>query len=65
MITLEKSLKAWRTDQFKLILRDEISVLDETSLPLQEELSYANYVDASDLSVLILNIGFRQRPNTM
>jgi len=56
MIKLEQSLKAWRTDQFKQVLRDEISALDETSLPLQEGLSRANFVDASDLSVLILNI---------
>jgi hypothetical protein len=55
-ISLGKSLKAWQTNQFKQIFCDEVSALDETSLPLQEGLSRANYVDASDLSVLILNI---------
>ncbi|MCK5809784.1 MAG: hypothetical protein KAH00_01785 [Cocleimonas sp.] len=56
MIKLEASLKAWGTDQFKPMLRNEISALDETNLPLQEGLSRANFVDASDLSVLVLNI---------
>lgn len=56
MLKLEKSLAAWQSDNFKQIVREEIGGLDETSLPLQEGLSRANYVDASDLSVLILRI---------
>lgn len=56
MIRLKKSLDAWQCADFKVTLQKEISLLDETSLPLQEGLSRANYVDASDLSVLILNI---------
>ena len=56
MLKLKKSLLAWKSANFKQILREEVARLDETSLPLQEGLSRANYVDASDLSVLILNI---------
>lgn len=56
MLKLEKSLAGWPSGNFKQILREEIATLDETSLPLQEGLSRANYVDASDLSVLILKI---------
>jgi hypothetical protein len=56
MLKLEKSLTAWRTDLFKQTFRNEVGALDETALPLQEGLSRANYVDASDLSVLVLNI---------
>jgi hypothetical protein len=56
MLTLEKSLSAWQTDHFKSVFQEEVKALDESSLPLQEGLSRANYVDASDLSVLILNI---------
>lgn len=56
MLKLKKSLAAWQSSNFKQVLREEIGTLDETSLPLQEGLSHANYVDASDLSVLILNI---------
>jgi hypothetical protein len=56
MLTLKKSLLAWQSASFKQTLQEEIARLDETSLPLQEGLSRANYVDASDLSVLILKI---------
>ncbi|MCK5895629.1 MAG: hypothetical protein KAG20_02425 [Cocleimonas sp.] len=56
MLTLEKSLSAWQTDHFNGVFKDEVGALDESSLPLQEGLSRANYVDASDLSVLILNM---------
>jgi hypothetical protein len=54
MIKLKKSLAAWKNVDFKAIVQKEISLLDETSLPLQEGLSRANYVDASDLSILVL-----------
>lgn len=56
MIILKKSLAAWKTDHFKQVFREEVSALDETSLPLQEGLSRANYADGSDLSVIVLNI---------
>jgi len=55
-IKLKKSLAASQLVNFKKILREEIGLLDQNSLPLQEGLTRANYVDDSDLSVLILNI---------
>jgi hypothetical protein len=54
MITLKKSLAAWQSPQFKSIVREEISLLNETSLPLQQGLSRGNYADGSNLSVLVL-----------
>ncbi len=58
-LRLKKSLSAWSSgelENFKQIFKEEITALDENSLPLQEGLSRANYADGSDLSVLILNI---------
>ncbi|HIO91711.1 MAG TPA: hypothetical protein EYG68_02570 [Leucothrix mucor] len=56
MIILKKSLAAWQSDHFKNTFRDEVISLDDTLLPLQEGLSYANFADGSDMSVLILNV---------
>jgi len=60
-IKLKKSLAASGSSNFKQVLRQEIELLDENSLPLQEGLSRANYADGSDLSVLILNIKETER----
>ena len=60
-IKLKKSLAASQSVNFKQILREEIGLLDQSSLPLQEGLTRANYVDDSDLSVLILNIKQTER----
>ena len=56
MITLRKSLAAWLSPDFKNVFRAEVAALDESLLPLQQGLSYGNYADGSDLSVLVLNV---------
>lgn len=55
MIILKKSLSAWQSPEFKKVFQAEVASLDDTLLPLQEGLSYANFADGSDMSVLILN----------
>ncbi len=55
MIILKKSLSAWQSPEFKKVFQAEVASLDDTLLPLQEGLSYANFADGSDMSVLVLN----------
>ena len=54
MIILKKSLLAWQSPEFKKTFQKEVSSIDDTLLPLQEGLSYANFADGSNMSVLIL-----------
>ena len=55
MIILKKSLAAWQSSAFNKVFKEEIANLDDTLLPLQEGLSYTNFADGSDMSVIVLN----------
>ncbi len=55
MISLKKSLAAWQSPEFKQVFQEEVASLDDTLLPLQKGLSYSNFADGSDMSVLLLN----------
>lgn len=55
MIKLTKALAAWGTPDFKQVLKDEISNIDITLLPLQQGLSQTSYVSDGDIDAVILN----------
>jgi len=54
MIALTSSLSAWNTAAFPDILKQEVSALGITSLPLQQGLKYSSVALADRLSVSIL-----------
>lgn len=56
MIKLDKSMQAWDTPNFKLVLKQEIEQLGADSLPLQQGLTTGNYVSNTPFTVLIHNI---------
>lgn len=54
MIWLIKSLNAWGTPDYKVVLKKEIEQLDAGLLPLQQGLSAGNYVSGDKFSAMIL-----------
>lgn len=54
MISLTKSLHAWRSPAFKDVLKKENEQLDAEQLPLQQGISAGNYVSGNKFSVMIL-----------
>jgi len=55
MIKLPLSLRAWNTNDFHSVIRNEVTSIDATLLPLQEGLRYSSIANASSLSVSLLN----------
>lgn len=56
MIYLTKSLAQYPSDSFKQQLKQEIEQLDKDSLPLHLATTQGGIVDASKLSVSVLNV---------
>jgi len=56
MIQLDKALSAWGTTDFKTILKQEITHLGSSHLPLQQGLSTGNYVADDPITVLINSV---------
>ncbi len=55
MISLPLSLKAWNTEDFNAVIKQEVCALDSDLLPLQQGLQYSSYVITDRLAVTILN----------
>ncbi len=53
MLTLNDSLKAWQTENFSNVFKQEISELDQQHLPLQKGLSLSSYVSNEKPSAVI------------
>lgn len=53
MIRLVKALHAWQTPSFEEVLKQEIMQLSHDQLPLQQGLSFGNYVAATPITVMI------------
>ena len=56
MIKLIRSLEAWGTPDFEIVLQQEMQEIEPELLPLQQGLSQSSYVSDTEISVLILNI---------
>lgn len=56
MIKLDKALRAWGTDGFAAILKQEIAQLSVDQLPLQQGLSTGNYVADEPITVAINSV---------
>ena len=56
MIRLSRSLLAWNTPDFELILKNEIAQLGVTALPLQQGLSQSSYAVDEDYEVMIIGV---------
>lgn len=54
MITLPSSLQAWNTDSFNTVLKEEISTLDKSLLPLQQGLKHSSIANGENLTATIL-----------
>lgn len=54
MLTLDKSLKAWGTPEFKHVIQQEIAQLDHALLPLQQALSISSAVTDQPVQAVIL-----------
>ena len=63
MLRLSKSLSAWGTPVFEVLLKEEIERLDVEVLPLQRGLSQGSYTDGAGLSVMIISIA--EEPNVI
>lgn len=57
MLRLAKSLRAWKTPQFKDVLKEELECLDMLELPLQQGLSQSSYACDDGFQVMIISIG--------
>ena len=55
MIQLKKSLGAWNTPGFKVVLKDELEHLRVMELPLQKALTHSSYAVDSKFSVMIIS----------
>lgn len=55
MITLPLSLKAWQTENFKQIFKNEVAQIEHKYLPLQQGLSLSSYVSDEKISAIINN----------
>ncbi len=58
-IQLKKSLSAWGTPEFNLILKMELEGLDVDQLPLQQGLSSSSFALDDNLSVIIMSSSLR------
>lgn len=56
MIQLNKSLKAWNTPEFKVVLQQEIAQLDSDRLPLQQGLTICSHVADRPVQAMILDL---------
>ena len=55
-IQLIQSIAAWGNPAFEDVLKQEILQLDPRLLPLQQGMSYGNYVNDENLAVMILSV---------
>ncbi len=55
MLRLANVINAWRTPDFKGVLKKEIEQLGADQLPLQQGLSAGNYVVGGKFSVMVLD----------
>ncbi len=63
MLRLDKSLRAWGTPGFKVILKQEIEQAGASELPLQQGLSTGNYVADEPFTVAINSVA--EQDNTI
>ena len=56
MIRLSRSLAAWRTPDFKVVVKDEIERLDASVLPLEQALSRSSHVSAARVGATLLRV---------
>ena len=56
MIRLSRSLQAWNTVEFELILKNEIAQIGVTALPLQQGLTQSSYAVDNGYEVMILGV---------
>lgn len=56
MFYLKHSLQAWQTDNFRAVLKKEISHLNPDLLPLQQGLRYSSYALEDNVSSSILTV---------
>ncbi|WP_455376588.1 hypothetical protein [Kaarinaea lacus] len=56
LIRLETLLKAWPSDNFPDIVKQEIEKLDVSMLPLQQGLSQGNYVTDEKINVMVISV---------
>ena len=56
MIRLDKALHAWGAPDFAAILKQEIEHLGSDQLPLQQGLSFGNYVAAEPFTATIISV---------
>ncbi|OFZ68653.1 MAG: hypothetical protein A2V79_09675 [Betaproteobacteria bacterium RBG_16_56_24] len=56
MIRLVKALRAWGTPDFKATLKHEIESKDAEQLPLQQGLTFGNYVIANQHTAMINSV---------
>ncbi len=56
MIRFDKSLHAWGTPDFSVVLKQEIEQLGADQLPLQQGLATGNYVTAAPITVVINSV---------
>lgn len=52
---LTQALSAWRTLEFRNVLKEELEQLDPEQLPLQQGLSVGNYVSGDKFNAMILD----------
>ena len=55
MVTLSKSLQAWKSEQFELVLKSEILALESGSLPLSRATTQGGVVDENSVSLSVLS----------
>jgi hypothetical protein len=55
MVRLVKTLNAWRTPQFRVVLQKEIEALDATLLPLQQGLAQGGYANGDSVSAMFIS----------
>lgn len=56
IFTLPLSLKAWNSDSFETVLKQEVCSLDADSLPLHQGLQHSSYAISDSLSITVLNV---------
>jgi len=56
MSQLPKSLHAWKTPEFRNVLKQEIEQLDAGHLPLQQGLSSSSYVTDRPFQAMIISV---------
>ena len=55
MIKLVKTLDAWQTPQFRVVLQKEIEALDAALLPLQQGLTQGSYANGNSVSAMLIS----------